>query len=514
MKVERTKNATRNIVTGAILKIYQMLGPFIMRSVIIYFLGFKYLGLNSLFTSVLQVLNLAELGVGSAMVYSMYKPITQDDSKTICALMRLYRTYYRMIGLIIAVIGCCLLPFIPKLIHGDVPLDINVYILYLMNLLATVLTYWLFAYKNSLLQAHQRIDVTSKVSLFIETVKYALQLLVLWLTRNYYFYVLVILVCQAASNILTAAIVNKIYPDYHPIGKLDKSEINTINKRIKDLFTSKLGSVVLNSADTIVISAFLGLEMLAIYQNYYFIVTSIIAFVAVFFDSCIAGIGNSLITETREKNFDDLKKFSLMISWIAGVCVCCFLSMFQPFMTIWMGKDNLLSFAVVVCLAVYFYIYEINKLLNTYKDAAGLWHADRWRPFVTAIVNLCMNLIMVRFIGIYGVLLSTVFSLLLVGMPWLFHNVFTLLFDMKDIKGFLAHLFFYVCITAVCAVACVMLCSLIHTGVWTKLIISGLIAMVVPNVVFWAVYHKMPEYKACLQIVERITMRKLELVKK
>lgn len=145
--MNRTQNATRNIVFGVILKIYQILLPFIMRTAMIYLMGVEYLGLNSLFTSILQVLNLAELGVGSAMVYSMYKPIAENDKSTICALLKLYKKYYFFIGLIIACVGVLLTPLIPKLISGDIPGQLNVYILYLLNLAATVMTYWLFAIK-------------------------------------------------------------------------------------------------------------------------------------------------------------------------------------------------------------------------------------------------------------------------------------------------------------------------------------------------------------------------------
>ena len=174
MKIDRTKNAGRNIVFGCMLKIYQIVMPFIMRTLMIYYMGIQYLGLNSLFTSILQVLNLAELGVGSAMVYSMYKPIAVDDKKMICALMKLYRTYYRVIGIIIAFLGLCLVPFIPKLIKSDVPADINIYILYILNLSVTVLSYWLFAYKNCLLDAHQRTDVASKATLVTNTLQLSL----------------------------------------------------------------------------------------------------------------------------------------------------------------------------------------------------------------------------------------------------------------------------------------------------------------------------------------------------
>lgn len=220
MKINRTKNASRNFIFGIILKIYQLIVPFAMRTAMIYLLGVQYLGLNSLFTSILQVLNLAELGIGSAMVYSMYKPIAEDDTNTICALMQLYKVYYRVIGLVVCVAGLVLFPFVPKLINGDVPTDINVYILYLMNLAATVLSYWLFAYKNSILQAHQRVDITSKVMILTETVKYALQFAVLAIFHNYYYFVIIILLTQIMTNIITAIASNRMYPQFQAKGKL------------------------------------------------------------------------------------------------------------------------------------------------------------------------------------------------------------------------------------------------------------------------------------------------------
>ena len=191
--MNRTQNATRNIVFGVALKLYQILLPFVMRTAMIYLMGVEYLGLNSLFTSVLQVLNLAELGAGSAMVYSMYKPIAENDKETICALLKLYKKYYFLIGLAIAIIGCLLTPTIPKLISGNIPGNLNIYVLYLLNLAATVMTYWLFAYKNSLLQAYQRSDIASKVTILTTSLQYLVQLLVLWLSHNYYFYIIVML---------------------------------------------------------------------------------------------------------------------------------------------------------------------------------------------------------------------------------------------------------------------------------------------------------------------------------
>lgn len=514
-KIERTKNATRNIIFGIILKAYQILAPFLMRTAMIYLMGVKYLGLNSLFTSVLQVLNLAELGVGSAMVYSMYKPIADDDEITICALMKLYRTYYRAIGLVIAVVGCILTPFIPKLISGDVPDGINVYILYLLNLGATVLSYWLFAYKNSVLQAHQRIDVVSKVTLITNTFQYGLQLFVLWSFHNYYLYVVVMLITQAITNIVTAIVADKLYPKFKPYGVLPLKEVKKINQRIRDLFTSKIGSIVVNSFDTIVISSFLGLTVLAVYQNYYFILTAVTGIVRTVFLSVSAGIGNSLVVETKEKNYNDLNTFTFIICWIAGVGSCFFLNLYQPFMELWVGKDLMLEFSVVICFVIYYYVFEVNQLLNTYKDAGGIWHQDRFRPLVTAIANLGMNLIMVQFYGIYGIILSTVLSMILIGMPWQMHNLFTTMFEKKDMTPYIRNLFYYVGMSFVVCIISYLGCRLINTNIWSTLVFRVIICFVMPNVFFIIVYHRKKEFYETILLLNNMLHGKLnKIVKK
>ena len=482
-----------------------------MRTAILYLMGVQYLGLNSLFTSVLQVLNLAELGVGSAMVFSMYKPIVEDDEQTICALMQLYKIYYRVIGFIIAVIGLALTPFIPHLIKGEVPVELNVYVLYVLHLTATVCSYWLFAYKNAILQAHQRNDVVSKVNLVTTTIQYGLQFLVLWLLRDYYIYVIIALLTQLLTNVLTAIMSNRLYPNYKAKGRLPKEEVKAINKRIRDLFTAKIGAVIVNSVDTLVISAFLGLKILAIYQNYQYIITSVIGFVTIVFAACTAGIGNSLIVETKEKNFNDLRVFTFLVAWIAGFCSCCFLNLFQPFMMIWTGKDLILEYTAVICFVIYYFVYEINQLLNLYKDAGGIWHQDRFRPLVTAVANLTMNLIMVQIWGIYGVLLSTVLSMLFVGMPWLFHNLFITMFEKTQLLVYLKQLTFYIVISAAACIVSVIVCSQVNIGNWSTLIIRFFICLVIPNVIFLLVYYRIPEFKKSIELLDNMTKGNLHL---
>lgn len=506
MKIERTRNATRNIIYGTIAKIYQLLVPFAVRTAMIYVLGAEYLGLGSLFTSILSVLNLTELGVGSAMVFSMYKPIAEDDTPRICALMSLYRKYYRIIGSVILVVGIVITPLIPKLVKGDVPDGISLIVLYWLNLGATVLTYFLFAYKNSLLSAHQRLDIGNKISMIITTLQYALQIGAIFL-KNYYLYVIVALFTTALNNIVTAVIVDKMYPEYKPVGKLDKKEIKIINRRIRDLFTAKIGGVVVDSADSIVISAFLGLTVLAMYNNYFYIMSSIFGFIGILFSSCTAGIGNSIIVESDEKNYNDLKKFLLIISWIAGVCTCCLLCLFQPFMKIWVGEKYMLSMPMVICMCCYFFLHEINRLINTYKDAAGMWHEDRWRPLVVSITNLGLNLIMVQYIGLFGILLSTVISMLFVGMPWLLYNLFTVIFHRNAVE-FILRTIWYVVVTVISCVIFYWICSYITIDGVIGFILKGIVVFVGSNVVFLVSTFKLQEFTQTKEIALKIVKRK------
>ena len=325
MKIERTKNAARNIAFDGMLKLLNIIIPFFLRSIMLNYLGVEYLGLSGLFRSILSFLNLAELGVGSAMVFSMYKPIAEDDTPSICALLKLYRTFYRAIGLFIAVVGLALTPFLRSLINGDIPSDMNLYILYFMNLGSTVLTYWLFAYKRSLLDAHQRTDVISKVSLITQFVEYVLKLPALIIFKNYYMFLGVQLGSQVVINLLTAMQVNKMYPQYSPQGRLPRKKVIDIVHRVRDLFTSKFAGVVFNFADTIVISAFMGLATLAVYQNYFFIITALRTFIDVIIVACIAGVGNSLVTESEEKTIRIFPASPCFLggSWAWAAPCCC-----------------------------------------------------------------------------------------------------------------------------------------------------------------------------------------------
>lgn len=507
--MNRTKNATRNIFFGAILKLYQIIVSFLMRTIMIYLMGVEYLGLNSLFTSILQVLNLAELGVGSAMVYSMYKPIADGEEETVCALLKLYRKYYFLIGLVIATTGICLTPIIPRLISGDIPGELDVYILYLFNLAATVMTYWLFAFKTSLLQAHQRSDVSSKVTIITTTVQYGLQLFVLWAFHNYYLYVLAMLTTQVLTNITTAIVTSRMYPQYSPEGELPRGTVKTINKRIRDLFAAKLGATVVNSADTVVISAFLGLTVLAMYQNYYFIMSAVMGVLTIVFSSCLAGVGNSMITDSLDKNYNDFRVITFLMNWIVTVCMCCFATMYQPFIELWVGHEYVFNMTVVALFCIYFYLVIIQQIIGMYKDAAGIWHQDRFRPLVASFMNLILNLSLVRWWGISAIIVSTIASYILVAMPWMINNVFKYVFK-RDWKKYIVELIAYFLVACTISVVCYFACKWTEEfGLVVQIALNALICLVLSNIILIIVYRKNQFYHQMIDLVDRATKNKI-----
>ena len=499
--MRRTRNAVRNVIFGGLLKGYQILVPFLMRSLLIHYLGMEYLGLNSLFTSLLQILNLAELGVGNAMVYSMYAPIAEKDTAKICALLTLYRRYYRYIGLAIFFMGFVLLPFLPHLVQADsIPAQVNLTVLYLLHLGSCVASYLLFGYKNSLLAAHQRNDIAHKVDLAVRSLQYLIQAVLLFAFRNYYWYLSAALAAQIVTNLCTALVVIRRYPAYVPKGEVTNRERAELHGKIKDLFTSKVGAVIVNSADSVVISAFLGLTVLAIYQNYYYVITSVTGMVGVLFTACLAGIGNSLLTESREKNYRDFQKCTLLIAWIAGFAACGFLCLLQPFMAVWIGNEGMLPMQIVICLCIYYVVYEFNQLFNAYKDAAGIWHLDRFRTLVTAGINLILNLLLVKPLGLYGVILSTVISTTVVGMPWLLHNLFTTLFSGENVWVYLGTLGYYVAVTFVNCVLTAQACSRIEGEGVTLLLRKGVVCLIVSNLLFLLCYGGKSEFRELLAL--------------
>ena len=499
----RTKNATRNIIWGICYKITMLLLPFAVRTVMIYTLGSQYLGLNSLFTSVLDVLSLAELGVGSAMVYAMYRPIAEEDTEIVCALLNLYKKIYRMIGGFIAVIGLILLPFIRNFISGDVPKDINIYIIFFVYIVNTSGSYFLFAYKSSILNASQRNDMASKVNMVTGIVKYIMQIVVLLFWHNYYGYVIVIPITSFAANIIIAYTAKKMYPQYICKGNVKPELIKEIKGKVFALFAVKITSVIYNSVDSIVISAFLGLIVLAKYNNYYYILSAIISIVTVVFTSITSSIGNSIVLESDKKNYNDYMNLSFINAWIVGWCTVCLFCLYQPFMRLWVGKSLMFNLDIVVCFCIYFYAFQLKSVQSAYKDAAGLWKEDMWRSYAANIFNLVMNIILVKTIGIYGILISTILALTIITYPWQTWMIHKKLFHCS-MWPYMKKLLIYTIVTIVACLITYGVIGLVKGNGIIDFCIKTIICIILPNILFLIISFKTKEFKLMLETIRKI----------
>ena len=504
MKFARTRNTLRNIAFGSLNRIINIILPFVSRTVILYVMGTQYLGLSSLFTSILSFLSLTELGVGSAMVYSMYKPIAQNDHETVCALLNLYRKMYRIIGTVVLLLGLMLLPFLKILVPEELPPEISLHLLYVLYLINAVLSYWLFAYKNALLQAYQRDDINSKIISIITPASYIVMLASLFLTKNYYAYVIWMPVFTVLTNVLRLILVNKHFPDLIPAGEVSKEIKRSIGKKTAALIGTKLNTVVLNAADNLVMSAFLGLTTIAIYGNYHYIMTAITGFTGIIYSSMTAGLGNSLQTESLEDNYRNFEKFSFLNSWLVGWCTICLICLYQPFMAIWVGEDLTFPFYVVIELGLYFYIYQIRKIPVVYKDASGIWWEDRFRPYVCMVVNVVLNITLVQIIGISGIILSTVFSLF-VSIPWENYTIFKYVFH-RSSKTYYAKMFLSAGTMLLAGGITFWVCSMLGDSI-VHFLLKGCVCVVVPNLIFAALNCKRTEFGEMLVMIRRILKR-------
>ena len=484
MKLNRTKNTVKGIFAGLLNKVLVLILPFFVRTIFIKKLGVEYLGLNSLFTSILNVLNMAELGVGSAIVFTMYKAIANDDDKLICALVNYYKFIYRIIGIVVLLIGLIILPFITLFAKGDIPTDINIYLLYVLYLINTVLSYFLFSYKTSLLQAFQKVYIINNVNSISKVLMNVLQIIFLLMGKKYYSYVIAIIIATIMENIINAYIVNKKYSQYKPKGEMKKEEKTLITKKINALFFYKLGGIVLNSVDSIVISKFLGLTILGKYNNYYYVISALFGILQVLTSAMVAGVGNSIETETMEKNYKDFCRLNFLQSWVILWCSCCLFVLYQPFMSLWVGSENLLDSGIIKHLVIYFYVWKILDIINLYKEAAGLWEFDKFRPLVASIVNLIINIILVQLIGIYGIIISTIISIVFIIFPWSSYILFREYFKGKY-KSYLFLSFKNAIQTLVIALITYFISKEINVdNKYIEFILKCFYCLIIPNLLF------------------------------
>lgn len=493
MDEKKVKLATKGIVWGIVNRIANLVFPFFVRTAMIYTIGSEYLGLNSVFTSLLQILSFAELGFGQVMVYSMYRHIANENKDGICALLNLYKKIYRTIGFIILGIGLAIMPFIRFFIKGNYPDDVNLYVLYGIYLFNNVVSYMLFTYKESLLSAHQLYYVSSNIQTVCHTLMYIGEAVALLFLRNYYVYVIMIPLCTILNNLLIAYEAKKRFPGYIEKGEVDKSESKEIRKNVLAGIGHKLGPTATTSVDNLVVSSFLGLILASVYNNYNYIVVMVSTMVALVFNSFTAGVGVSIAKRSRKENYNDFKFFTffnnLLTGWTSIFLVC----LLQNTMWLWVGKRNgeefMYSTLTVVLLVLMYYVQQIRIIVFMYKSAAGMWYSDRYKPYVAAGANALLDIILVNFLGLPGIILSTIFARAMIGLPWETHALFKEYFKISK-KEYYVSLLKYFCINLLVGGATYFVCCFVGEDTIVSLLIRTGICVVVPLVLYVLLYFR------------------------
>lgn len=504
MRLDVKKNAKRNIIVGVFNKTILLILPFLTKMIINNTLGSEYLGLNSLFASILSVLALSELGFSSALVYHMYKPIAEEDQKAINALLNLYKKVYFYIGLVIVGLGVLFLPFLPKVISGGYPDGINIYILYLLQLSNTAVSYFLFGYKQSLLVAHQREDINSIINLITQAGMQVLQIVLLVKTSNYYLYVLCMPLFTVANNLWIAYFTKKMYPEAKCEGKLDDSVLGSIKKLVAGSFVQKACATTRNSLDSICISAFVGLTLTGIYNNYYTIFNGVTTMVAILASSITAGIGNHVVVKSKEENLEELKKLDALYMMLSGWCTACLLCLSQPFMRIWMGDKMLFPILSVVNMCIYFYTLKLGDIRGVYYSATGMWWEMRYRSIFETVGNLVLNIVLGYSYGINGIIAATTISLLVFNFIWGASIVFRNYFGIEKIWTYYSyHLKAFINTVIVCIVT-YYACGLVKAeSMVVELVIKMFICCILGAGLMILLNLKNKSFKAALKMVRR-----------
>lgn len=499
----RSSNVLRNIVGGVGGQIFTSLLQFACRTVFISLLGATYLGVNGLFSNILSMLSLAELGIGPAIVFSMYKPIADNDEIHVAKLMNFYKTAYRIVALAVLVIGLLLTPFLHFFVSDASEIE-NLRLIFFLILANTVVSY-LYAYKGSMLNADQKAYMVIIIRNIFAVIQNVAQIIFLLITGEYLLYLLIQIITTFLGNYFLSKYVDCKYPFLvtYSKEKIDKEERKSILQKVKGMMMHKIGSFVLNSTDNLVISKFVGVKMVGIYSNYLLIINMIKAYLTQITGSVTASVGNLIASESKEKVYEVFNAMLLVYFWIYAFCYICFYVIFQPFICLWIGQEYLLSKMVLLLVLVNFYLNGYQDCINNYVNATGLFWETRRKPIAECVINLSVSIVLAYKIGLPGVFIGTLASFACtfwVNPIVLYRKYFkrsALPYFVKFIGYFMIALFMSVGLD-------VLITSFFNVGIIIEVIIRIVVSLFIPNIIFLILFHKTKGFEYCKGIFRTV----------
>lgn len=395
---------------------------FIARSIFIRILGVEYNGVNGLFSNILQVLNLAELGFATSIAYALYRPLEEHDEKTTAMLMHFFEKIYRIIAVVVAVAGACCIPFLQYLISEDIS-DLSfslgqLRIYFSMYLINTVCSY-LLAYKRTIITADQNAYLVSNVDNICNIALNILQIGLLYLTRNFYAYLGIMIAKTVVNNLILHIIAGKRYPylSGHKKEKLPKEEKSQLFKNVQALFCHRIGSVIILSTSTIIISAFVSLIDAGKYSNYTMIITNVNSFVNIIFNSLTASIGNLCLTKDSDYQYTVFKRVSYLSDFFSVFTLVCYVCLFNDFIALWVGSDLQFGILTVIAISLNAMVGYIRKTVVTFKDAMGLFRQDWYKPLLESALGIGLAIGFSYIWGTFGVVIGYTIPTIFVAIP-------------------------------------------------------------------------------------------------
>lgn len=499
----RSKSSAKNLVVALIGQAFGLIISFIARIIFVKFLSDEYLGLNGLFTNLLTMLSLVELGVGSALVYSLYKPLADGDNEKVKSLMDLYRKAYNIIGGVVLIIGILFIPFYRYLI-SEVPSISHLDFIYILFVLNTAISYF-YSYKRSLIICDQKRYIATIYRYVFYFLLNVFQIIVLFLTHNYILYLITQVVFTWLENICISIKADRMYPYLKDknIKKLDKKELNTISKNVRAMLFHKIGGVVVNSTDNILISKLVGLIAVGMYSNYYLITSALDTITAQFFNAITASVGN-LGACTNSKKVKETFNTTFFLNYlIYGVITVCLLILFNPFIEVWLGKKYLFDFGVVLVITICFYLKGIRKTCLTFKDALGLFWQDRYKPIIESIINLVASIILGIRYGVLGIFMGTIISTVTTSL-WIEPYVLYKYYFKKNIIDYLYRFIKYTLVVVLTYLIVQKIVILISINGILGLLIKGVVSLILSILIMTIVFIKTNEIKHVKKIFKDI----------
>lgn len=498
VKHSRTGNAIINALTGSAMQMVNVILGFISRTLFIYFLNSDYLGVNSLYTNILTVLSFAELGIGSAIVFSLYKPIAEEDISKIQALMKLYKKAYCIIGLSVMVMGLCVVPFLPYIINEKPDIRENLTLIYLLFLINTSVSYFC-SYKKTLITANQKDYIVQLYSRIFQLIQIVLQSVFLFFTHKYLTYLLIYIACTIGQNVALSIKADKMYPfiTEKNDSKLGKKETDQIFANVKALFVYKIGSVILNGTDNIIISAIINVGTVGIASNYTMLMNNVTNVVGSAITSLTASIGNLSVEGSKNQIKNVMHQLLLMCVWLYGFIAIGFFVLANDFIKLWIGESYLLDQSVVFAILFSLYINGVQYAAYTFRTTQGLFVQSRWVPLISAIINIVLSVWWGKLIGLTGIFIATGISRLCTTTvidPWL---VYKNNFGRKPIEYYLKYILESIGVI-INAFIQIWLINKIHLGGWTGFVVKFIVICITANVVFFIEFGWTKDFKALI----------------